>query len=170
VLTYRDGWRQRRVGRSLVVATSDTGYAQTFIDFAPLPPKRLRDVLPFVGRIADARAAQSRARLVAANLAKAKGDLAEQGVSVEPQSPDDDVFQRLLEELARRGWAWEFESYGGGYTVKAEKSWPPSSSQTIRTYGDTREDAAMVALAHALSADKEHGVAPVPTGENLMTA
>ena len=87
-------------------------------------------------------------------MAKVKADLAEQGISVEPQSPDDAVFQRLLEELVRRGWALKFDSYGSGYTVKAEKSWWPSSSQTIRTYGDTREDAAMVALAHALSVDK----------------
>jgi hypothetical protein len=168
VLTYRHGWRRRRVGCSLAVATRDTGHAQTVIDFTPLPPKRLRDVMPFVGRIADARAAQARARVVAAKLAKAKADLAERGISVEPQSPDDDVFQRLLDELARRGWAWEFESYGSGYTVKAAKSGRPSSSQTIRTYGDTREDAVMVALAHALSADKEHRGAPVPAEEGQL--
>jgi hypothetical protein len=168
VLTYRHGWRRRRVGCSLVVATRDTGHAQTVIDFTPLPPKRLRDVLPFVGRIADARAAQARARLVAAKLAKAKADVEEQGIPLEPQSPEDDVFRRLLEELARRGWTREFESYGSGYTVKAEKSWWPSSSRTIRTYADTREDAAMVALGHALSADKEHGVVPVPAEANQV--
>jgi hypothetical protein len=168
VLTYRHGWRRRRVGCSLVVATRDTGHAQTVIDFTPLPPKRLRDVLPFLGRIADARAARAWARLVTANLAKAKADVEEQGISVEPQSPEDDVFQRLLGELVRRGWAWEFESYGSGYMVKAEKSWWPSSSKMIRAYADTREDAAMVALAHALSADKEHGVAPVPAEEGQV--
>jgi hypothetical protein len=74
---------------------------------------------------------------------------------VERQGPDDDVFRRLLGELQRRGWVWKYESSGRGYTVKAEKSWPPSSLQTMRTFADTREDAAMVALAGAIQYEAE---------------
>jgi predicted N-acyltransferase len=74
---------------------------------------------------------------------------------VERQGPDDDVFRRLLGELQRRGWAWKYESSGRGYTVKAEKSWPPSSFQTMRTFADTREDAAMVVLVEAIQHEAE---------------
>lgn len=154
-VTYDGGWRRRRVGASLVMSEQNTGHAQNAIDLRPLPRKRLRDVVPIFGRIADARAARKRAQRVADGLAWARAYLAEHSIPMAHQGPDDDVFRRLLGELQRRGWAWEYESSGSGYTVKAEKSWPPLSSQTIRAFADTREDAAMVALAGAINYEAE---------------
>jgi hypothetical protein len=163
VVTYDGGWRRRRVGTSLVILEHDTGAAQTQIDLLPLPRKRLRDVVPLVGKWQDARAARKRAKDVTERLARTKSYLAKQGISVEPQDEDDDVFRRLLGELQRRGWAWECESHGSGYTVKMEKTWPPSSSMTFRVYADTREDVAMFALADAIQYEAERSL----TGEAI---
>jgi hypothetical protein len=149
-VTYDGGWRRRRVGTSLVMAERGTGHAQNAIDLRPLPRKRLRDVFPIVGRVADARAARKHAQRVTEHLAWAREYLADHAISMEQQGPDDDVFRRLLGELQRRGWMWKYESYGSGYTIKIEKTWPPSSSQTLRAYADTREDTAMVALTRAI--------------------
>jgi hypothetical protein len=153
-VTYDGGWR-RRVGASLVMVERDTGHAQNAIDLKPLPRKRLRDVVPNIGRMADARATRKHAQRVTESLASTRSYLAEHGIPVEQQSLEDDVFDRLLGELQRRRWAWEYASSGSGYTVKAEKSWPPSSSQTIRAIADTREDVAMVALARAIQYEAE---------------
>ena len=154
-ITYDGGWRRRRAGTSLVMVERDTGHAQNAIDLRPLPRKRLRDLAPFIGRMTDAQAARKRTQRVAEGLAWAQSYLAEHAIPVEQQGPDDDVFRRLLDELQRRGWAWDYESTGPGYTVKAEKSWPPSSSQTFRIFADTREDVAMVALARAIQFEAE---------------
>jgi hypothetical protein len=157
VVTYGGGWRRHRVGTLLVMLEHDTGAAQTQIDLLPLPRKRLRDVVPLVGRWQDARAARQHAHRVAEELAWAKAYLANQGIPVELQDEDDDVCHRLLGELGLRGWRWWFEPAGAAYSVKMEKSWPPSSSQTFRIYADTREDVAMVALARAIQFEAERG-------------
>jgi hypothetical protein len=166
IVTYRDGWLRRRVGRLVIVAKRNTGHAQTVFDLRPLPRKRLRDVVPAIGKWQDARAERQRVQRVVEKLAWARSYLAERGITVQQWGQDDDVFRRILGELQRRGWAWEYESSGSGYTVKIEKSWPPSTSQTFRVFADTREDVVMVALARAIQFEAERSVATLP-GESL---
>jgi hypothetical protein len=155
IVTYEGSWRRRRTGASLIMAESASGHVQNAIDLSPLPRKRLRDVVPIIGRWVDLRAARRRAQRAAEGIEQARTYLAEHDVHVQQKDQDDDVFRRLLGELQRRGWAWDHESSGSGYTVKAEKSWPPSSSQTIRAFADTREDAAMIVLAGAIRYEAE---------------
>jgi hypothetical protein len=155
VVTYDGGWRRRRAGASLAMVERDTGHAQNAIDLKLLPRKRLRDVVPIIGKWQDGRAARKREQPVVESLARKRAYLAEHGIAVGRQGPDDDVFGRLLGELHLRQWAWEYESSGSGYMVKVEKTWPPSSSMTFRAYADTREDAAMVALADAIQYEAE---------------
>ncbi|HKG28970.1 MAG TPA: hypothetical protein VKB01_07540, partial [Thermomicrobiales bacterium] len=73
-----------------------TGHAQNVIDLRPLPRKRLRDVVPVIGRVADTRAVRKHAQRVTESLAWTRSYLAEHAIPVEQQCSDDDVFDRLL--------------------------------------------------------------------------
>ena len=91
-------------------------------------------------------------------VASSKAFLIEHGIAVDPEEDDEAAFHRLLGELERRRWrVSNYESgHGRGYELRVEKSWLPSSTQTIDFDAFSRTDVAALVLAAAIKVDDEY--------------
>lgn len=163
VVTYSEGgWRRRRVGRSLLLAKHQAHTDRITPDLGPLPRRAPREVFPFIGTILDAvNPPEKRQRKLQENekrrfnywVQDSRGSLLDHGIRLDGEH--EEVLSRLLGELGSRGWEWRLEPGGRGYEIEARKTWPPSSSMTIKFDAPTSETAAVLVLAAAMREDED---------------
>lgn len=152
---------RRRIGFVLTSDTAQLGYGVSGVTLQKLPPQALRERWRLARWIHEAvtqpekhrrKLEESQARGIARHLANSKAMLKRRHIR-----PSVDGFDRhrLLSELERRGWSYSFQPGGYGYEAEVSKTWPPSSSWSIVSYGESVDDALTNSLAAAIRADEE---------------
>lgn len=158
-----------RLGKSiLLVPGSDYTVVSSSVTLDKLPRRRWKEKVRPLGWLLEPldrrrkqKEAEQRAREDAEIFQHAQETLRENGIEI-ASAPDGDEGRttRLLGELGRRGWEWEYGPGGAGYEVVARKTWFPSSSMTIRRTGETPSEALILALGRAIQEDESQGTTP----------
>lgn len=125
-----------------------------------LPRRTVKELMPWIvwieeksgfAAIREHRRQEDRTRNYQTAIDRAREVLEQHGFNIaDPQVTSD----ALLDALAESGWSWEFGPGDGGYEVKAEKKWYPSSSYLISMWGVSLLDAAVRTLACAIEEDE----------------
>jgi len=166
--------RERRTGFILTSDSERLGYGHQGVMLRPLRPIPLlkrwwitRWLLDHLTKSHRCQRAYEEAlvRERARHLANAKSILRRRGIALTGPEADRVV---LIHGLNSARWHWRFEPTEPGYEVETSKRWPPSSSHTIFSHGDSVEDALTMALAAAIQEDERRLLPPRPLPETEL--
>jgi hypothetical protein len=153
-LRYHAGWHAwKRIDRAIYAGKDP----ELPIRLGKIPRRPLGEIVTPIGYWQDRWRTYQHVRTTDQHLQQGRLFLEDRGIEVNLIFPQES-FDSLMGELAARGWYLSYETLSGDvHMIGAKKTYPPSTSRSIRALADTPLDAATVALVRAIKSDDKQG-------------